>query len=123
VKRARREQTAPEAAYVDPAPAGIEIYSLPRLGLPRAARSGFSSLAQAGDSDWTSKASTRPNTGRIRTDAASAGAILIGAIVACALAGLGVGALIGAPELLAILGGGAGIAAGFWLVYSRFKDL
>jgi hypothetical protein len=80
-------------------------------------------LAPAGDSDWTSKASTRPKSGRIRTDAASAGALLIGAIVACALAGLGLGALIGAPELLAILGGGAGLAAGFWLVYSRFKDL
>jgi hypothetical protein len=80
-------------------------------------------LAPAGDSDWTPKDSTRPKSGRIRTDAASAGALLIGAAIAGALAGLGVGTLVGAPEVLAALGGGAGLAAGFWLVYSRFKDI
>jgi hypothetical protein len=60
---------------------------------------------------------------RVRTDAASAGAILIAPVVAFALVGLGVGALIGAPALLGFLGGGAGLAAGFWLVYSHFREL
>jgi hypothetical protein len=34
-----------------------------------------------------------------------------------------VGALVGAQVVLAILGGGVGLAAGFWLVYSRFRDI
>lgn len=97
----------------------IRLPASGRVSLPGAA---FSSLAPAGDSDWTSKASTRPS-GRIRTDAASAGAYLIGGAVVGALAGLGVGTLLGVPELLAVLGGGAGLAVGFWLVYSRFKDI
>ena len=56
-------------------------------------------------------------------DAAGAGALLIGTILACAAVGLGVGALIGAPAALAIVGGFAGVGVGFWLVHSRFKDL
>jgi len=56
-------------------------------------------------------------------DAAGAGALLIGTILACAAVGLGVGALIGAPAALAIAGGFAGVGVGFWLVHSRFKDL
>jgi hypothetical protein len=55
--------------------------------------------------------------------AAGAGGLLIGAIVACAAVGFGVGALIGAPAAVAIAGGFAGVGAGFWLVYSRFKHL
>jgi hypothetical protein len=79
-------------------------------------------LAPAGDSDWTSRDSTRPKTGP-RTDAASAGMLLVGSMVTLGLLGLGLGELIGAPALTAILGGGAGLAAGFWLVYSRFRDI
>jgi hypothetical protein len=56
-------------------------------------------------------------------DAAGAGALLIGTILACAAVGLGVGALIGAPAALAIAGGFAGVGVGFWLVHDRFKDL
>ena len=41
----------------------------------------------------------------------------------CALVGLGIGALVGAPAPLAILGGAVGLAAGFWLVYSRFRNI
>jgi hypothetical protein len=52
-----------------------------------------------------------------------AGALLVGTVVFCALAGLGVGALTGAPAPLAILGGGVGLAAGFRLVYSRYRDI
>jgi hypothetical protein len=54
---------------------------------------------------------------------AGAGALLIGAIVGCAAVGLGLGALIGAPALLALAGGFVGVGVGFWIVYSRFKDL
>jgi hypothetical protein len=56
-------------------------------------------------------------------DAAGAGALLIGTILACAGVGLGVGALIGAPAALGIVGGFAGVGVGFSLVYRRFKDL
>ena len=60
---------------------------------------------------------------RGRADAATAGTLLVGTVVLCALAGLGVGALLGAPAALAILGGGVGLVAGFWVVYSRFRDI
>jgi hypothetical protein len=56
-------------------------------------------------------------------DAAGAGALLIATILACAAVGLGVGALVGAPAALAIAGGFVGVGGGFWVVYSRFKDL
>jgi hypothetical protein len=56
-------------------------------------------------------------------DAAGAGALLIGTILACAAVGLGVGAVIGAPAALGIIGGFAGVGVGFALVYRRFKDL
>jgi hypothetical protein len=55
--------------------------------------------------------------------AAGAGALLIATILACAAVGLGVGALVGAPAVLAIAGGFVGVGGGFWVVYSRFKDL
>ena len=56
-------------------------------------------------------------------DAAGAGALLIGAILACAAIGLGIGALIGAPAALGIVGGFVGVGVGFGIVHSRFKDL
>jgi hypothetical protein len=56
-------------------------------------------------------------------DAAGAGALLIGTILACAAVGLGIGLLVGAPAALAITGGFAGVGGGFWVVYSRFKHL
>jgi hypothetical protein len=49
--------------------------------------------------------------------------MLVGTIVLCALVGLGVGALVGTPTPVAMIGGGVGLAAGFWLVYSRFRDI
>jgi hypothetical protein len=52
-----------------------------------------------------------------------AGALLIGAILACAAVGLAVGVVVGAPTPLALAGGFAGVGVGFWLVYDRFKDL
>jgi hypothetical protein len=59
----------------------------------------------------------------VNSSPAGAGALLIGAIVVCAAIGLGVGALIGATALLALAGGFVGVGVGFWIVYSRFKDL
>ena len=55
--------------------------------------------------------------------AAGAGALLIATILACAAVGLGIGALVGAPAAFAIAGGFVGVGGGFWVVYSRFKDL
>jgi hypothetical protein len=54
---------------------------------------------------------------------AGAGALLIGAILACAAVGLGIGFVLGAPALLGLAGGFIGVGAGFWLVHDRFKDL
>jgi hypothetical protein len=56
-------------------------------------------------------------------DAAGAGALLIGSILACAAVGVGLGALIGAPEAFGIAGGFVGVGVGFAVVYRRFKDL
>jgi hypothetical protein len=57
------------------------------------------------------------------TSPAGAGALLIGAIVTGALTGLGIGALVGAPVVLAFVGGALGAIGGFWLVYDRFKEI
>jgi len=54
---------------------------------------------------------------------AGAGGLLIGAILTCAAVGLGIGALVGAPAPLALVGGFIGVGVGFRLVYDRFKDL
>jgi len=56
-------------------------------------------------------------------DAAGAGALLIGAILACGAAGLGIGALVGAPAALGIAGGFIGVGVGVWIVIDRFRDL
>jgi hypothetical protein len=56
-------------------------------------------------------------------NAAGAGLMLLMTIVLCAMIGLGLGALVGAPAPFAIAGGFFGLGAGFALVYSRFKDI
>ena len=66
--------------------------------------------------------SDKPN-GRPPTGPAGAGALLITTILACAGVGLGIGAIVGAPAALALIGGALGVLGGFWLVYSRFKDI
>lgn len=58
-----------------------------------------------------------------RTNPAAAGALIVAAIVLCGLIGLGLGALVGIPVPFALVGVFAGLAAGFALVYSRFKDI
>ena len=62
---------------------------------------------------------TRPT----RTDAATAGVSLIGAMSAGAAAGYGLGSLLGLAIPLALIGFFAGLAAGFRLVYVRFRRL
>jgi hypothetical protein len=54
---------------------------------------------------------------------AGAGALLIGAMLACAGVGLLVGLAIGAPAPLALAGGFVGVGVGFRLVHDRFRDL
>jgi hypothetical protein len=54
---------------------------------------------------------------------AGAGALLIGTVVFCAGIGLGIGALVGAPAPVAVVGAFLGFGLGFWLVYRRFRDL
>jgi hypothetical protein len=56
-----------------------------------------------------------------RTDPAAAGAMLVATIVSCAGAGFGIGALIGFPVPLGLVGLFVGLIAGFALVYARFK--
>jgi hypothetical protein len=60
---------------------------------------------------------------RPRASPAGAGALLIGTILTCAAVGLGIGVLVGAPALVALLGGFIGVGVGFRVVYDRFKDL
>ena len=66
---------------------------------------------------------SRSGASRHGAGPAGAGALLIGTIVACAAVGLGIGAVVGAPVPLALVGGFAGVGVGMWLVYDRFRDL
>jgi hypothetical protein len=54
---------------------------------------------------------------------AGAGALLIGTILTCAGVGLGIGALVGAPAVLALAGGFIGVGLGFRIVYDRYRDI
>jgi hypothetical protein len=49
--------------------------------------------------------------------------LLLAALVGCGAVGFGLGALIGAPVVLGVVGLFAGGVAGFFAVYARFKDL
>jgi hypothetical protein len=56
-------------------------------------------------------------------DAALAGFMLVVTALLCGGAGAGIGAALGVPALLGILGLFAGFGLGFALVYHRFKDI
>jgi hypothetical protein len=57
------------------------------------------------------------------SDAASAGLMIVVALVLVAAAGYGLGSLFGAAVPLAFVGGFAGLFLGLWLVYTRFKNV
>ena len=57
------------------------------------------------------------------TAAASAGALLLGAMIACAAVGFGLGALVGLAAPLGLAGLFAGFVVGIWLVHARFKRI
>jgi hypothetical protein len=54
---------------------------------------------------------------------AAAGMVIVSSIVLCAGTGFGLGALIGAPVALGLVGLFAGGGVGIALVIQRFKDL
>ena len=54
---------------------------------------------------------------------AGAGLMLLSTIVLGAAVGVGLGALVGAVAILAVLGGFVGLVAGFALVYQLFKNI
>ena len=56
-------------------------------------------------------------------DAAAAGLMIVVSLLLCATAGFGIGSLVGAAVPLAFVGGFVGLILGFWVVYTRFKDL
>ena len=58
-----------------------------------------------------------------RADAAVAGALMIGAILAGAAAGYGIGSLVGAAVPLGLLGFFAGLVVGFAVVHARFRGV
>jgi hypothetical protein len=65
-----------------------------------------------------------PQDGRPPTmRGAVAGSLLVATILLCAAIGFGVGALVGAPVVLGLLGLFAGVALGIVLVIRRFGDL
>lgn len=55
--------------------------------------------------------------------AALAGFYLLAAIVTCVGIGLGVGWLLGAPAVGAVIGAVVGLPLSFYLVYQRYKDI
>jgi hypothetical protein len=62
----------------------------------------------------------RPPTG---ADAATAGFVLVAAMLGCGAAGLGLGSLIGLSVPLGLVGLFAGLVVGFFLVYSRYRRI
>ena len=64
---------------------------------------------------------TDPPSGR--ADAATAGMLLVGAMITCAAAGYGLGTLVGLAVPIGLLGLFAGLAVGFALVYARYRRL
>jgi hypothetical protein len=58
-----------------------------------------------------------------RADAATAGALVLGAMIVCAVAGFGVGSLVGLAVPLGLAGLFGGLGAGLALVYARYRRL
>jgi hypothetical protein len=64
--------------------------------------------------------SPRPPTG---ADAATAGFVLIAAMLVCAAAGFGLGSLFSLAVPLGLAGLFAGVVVGFFLVYARYRRI
>ena len=60
---------------------------------------------------------------RGRADAATAGATVVAAMAFCAVAGYGLGSLVGLAVPLGLGGLFAGVVAGLALVYARYREL
>jgi len=58
-----------------------------------------------------------------RADAATAGLTLVGAMIACAAAGYGLGSLVGLAVPLGLLGLFAGVVVGLAVVFARYRRL
>ena len=58
-----------------------------------------------------------------RADAATAGFTLIGAMLACAAVGFGLGSILGLAVPLGLVGFFAGLVVGFLLVYARYRRI
>jgi hypothetical protein len=58
-----------------------------------------------------------------RADAATAGSLLLGAMVACAVAGYGLGSLLGLAVPLGLAGLFLGFGVGLGLVHARYRRL
>ena len=58
-----------------------------------------------------------------RADAATAGSLLLGAMVACAVAGYGLGSLLGLAVPLGLGGLFLGFGVGLGLVHARYRRL
>ena len=52
-----------------------------------------------------------------------AGMLLISAVLLGLAAGFAVGSVVGSMAIFVIAGGFIGLIVGFWVVYSRFKDI
>ncbi len=67
--------------------------------------------------------STPPSPRRPNNSGVLAGGLIIGAMLACALLGAGVGLLVGAVALCAVGGLLVGFFVGLWRVIVEFRDL
>jgi cation transporter-like permease len=58
-----------------------------------------------------------------RADAAAAGSLLVGAMIAFAAAGFGLGSLVGLAVPAGLVGLFAGLVVGFAVVYARYRRI
>lgn len=77
----------------------------------------------ASEPDAAPEPSAPKPRGDRRASPATAGALLLGTTLLCAGVGFALGAAVGLPVPFGLLGFFAGLALGFVVVYSRFKDI
>jgi hypothetical protein len=86
-------------------------------------RAGFSYLWKAFEPWPITRPASQMRSQRPINRGASAGALFLAAILGCAAAGYGLGALVDAAVPLGLAGLFAGLIGGFALVHARFRDL